>query len=450
LSKTLDYSAQGLPQSLGAGLIMRWATPADADALADLVARNAGSPEEPDEMLRRITQNIVGTEEHPSTWAADYLAVADENDGGKIISCTTLISQIWTYDGIPFAVGQPESVMTDPAYRRKGLVRKQFEVLHARSAARGELVQVINGIPWYYRQFEYTYALDLGGSRRLYWQNLPGLAEGQDEIFRQRPATFDDIELLARLYPYHCQHSLVNRQRDTTSWRYELTRDDPQTFSYQRFWIIEATNGVPVAYYQGSFRPDMNLMAVSEIGVEPGESWRGVSEFICRTLKAEADELGKDGANPVDGISFGLGSSHPLYDALGGQLEHQIPPAAWYVRVPDLPAFLYKIGPVLEKRLANSPMASYTGQLRLNFFRSGLSLNFEAGRLSEVQPYRPEHPSDGDAMFLDLTFLDVLFGRRSLDELSYILPDCHAASEASALLVNSLFPKQPSCVIQLV
>ena len=71
-----------------------------------------------------------------------------------------LISQTWTYDGIAFGVGRPELVGTAPAYRRRGLVRTQFEVLHQRSAERHERLQAITGIPWYYRQFGYEMALN--------------------------------------------------------------------------------------------------------------------------------------------------------------------------------------------------------------------------------------------------------------------------------------------------
>ena len=39
----------------------------------------------------------------------------------------------------PRVVGRPEAVGTRPEYRRRGLVRAQFEVIHAWSAERGEL-----------------------------------------------------------------------------------------------------------------------------------------------------------------------------------------------------------------------------------------------------------------------------------------------------------------------
>ena len=41
------------------------------------------------------------------------------------------------------------------------LSRIQFEEVHKWSAERGETVQAITGIPFYYRQFGYEMALDL-------------------------------------------------------------------------------------------------------------------------------------------------------------------------------------------------------------------------------------------------------------------------------------------------
>ena len=47
----------------------------------------------------------------------------------------------------PSKSAAPELVGTKKEYRRRGLVRQQFEVMHEWSAERGELVQIITGIP---------------------------------------------------------------------------------------------------------------------------------------------------------------------------------------------------------------------------------------------------------------------------------------------------------------
>ena len=92
--------------------------------------------------------------------------------------------------------------------------------------------------------------------------------------------------------------------------------------------------------------------------------------------------------------------------------------------MPDLPAFLLHIAPSLEDRLARSIAPGYTGELKLSFYRQGLRLVFDAGRLATVETWRPRHEDQGSAAFPGLTFLQLLFGYRTLDELQAAFTDC--------------------------
>jgi hypothetical protein len=49
----------------------------------------------------------------------------------------------------------------------------------------------------------------------------------------------------------------------------------------------------------------------------------------------------------------------------------------------------------------------------------------------------------------DLTFLQLLFGYRSLGELDHARADCYVRNEEAAVLLNILFPKQHSWVVGL-
>jgi len=155
-------TADMLPRDLGDGLVLRWATPADSEAIARFNGRIHGDGEAPNPFVVGYTRDLI-SDGHPTVGPGNFSLVEDTRDGDKVVSSLCLIPQTWTYAGIPFGVGRPEIVGTDPAYRRRGLVRAQMEVAHARSAALGHLVQGITGIPWYYRQFGYEYALALGG-----------------------------------------------------------------------------------------------------------------------------------------------------------------------------------------------------------------------------------------------------------------------------------------------
>jgi len=150
--------AHTILRDLGDGLILRRSTPDDTEALAAFNARihsNAG-PEHPNVGVAAWTHDLL-TGNHPSFDVADF-TIVEEARTGAIVSSMSLISQTWAYDGIPFGVGRPELVGTDPEYRHRGLVRAQFEVIHQWSTERGERLQAITGIPWYYRQFGYEMA----------------------------------------------------------------------------------------------------------------------------------------------------------------------------------------------------------------------------------------------------------------------------------------------------
>jgi predicted acetyltransferase len=437
----------GFPRDLGDGLVLRWGTPADAEELGVFNVRlHSDDLEEPEEFLANWTHNLMGGG-HPTTGAGDFTVVVDEKNGSKIVSSMNLISQTWTYDGIPFGFGRPELVATDDNYRRRGLVRAQFEAIHARSAAKGELVQGITGIPWYYRQFGYEMALELGGGRSFFWGRSGNDKRVDEEPYRLRPATPEDLPLLEELYAVHCAGSLLTRWRDAAQWRYELFEADRESPYARHVYVVETDAATAAGYVE--YRLWKHFFIVRELGVLPGHSLRAVGLYLTRALKIQADELNQTREKPIDHISFNLGVAHPLYKALERELEQQRKPYAWYIRVPNLPAFLRHIAPALARRLAASVMPGYSGALKLNFYLAQLKVDFKDGKLVDAGPYMPEHFFDADAFFPDLTFLQLLFGYRTLDELNYARVDCYANNADAAVLLNALFPKQHSWVVEL-
>ena len=436
----------GLPRNLGDGLVLRWATPEDADEIAEFnIAIHSDNPEEPEVFLGHWTRDLMNGR-HPTTHADDFTVVVDENNGRKIVSTLNLISQRWAYEGIEFGVGRPELVGTLPEYRQRGLIRAQMEAVHAKSAVRGEMVQAITGIPWYYRMFGYEMALNLGGGRAFFWNRSGNDKKVDEEVYRLRKATTADIPHLAKLYAITGQHSLVQRVRDEALWTYELTERHPDSPYALNMYLIETAVGEAAAY--ANFHQWGEAFTVGEFAAMPGHSWRATALFLTRALKKQADELNKEREKPINVISFSLNAEHPVYQALGRQLERQRPPYAWYMRVPDLPAFLQHITPVLEKRLAQSILSGHSGTLRLNFYRQHMALVWENGRLQQITPYEPKSVEDGDARFPNLTFLQLLFGYRSMAELDHAFADCYAAEEA-CILLDILFPKRPSFVVGL-
>ena len=437
----------GLPRDLGDGLTLRWATPDDAETVAQFNLAMHSEPPGEETFLYHWTHDLMRGD-HPTTKASDFTVVTDTD--GRIISSLNLISQTWAYGGIPFAVGRPELVATLPEYRRRGLVREQMALIHQKSAARGELVQAITGIPWYYRQFGYEMGLDLGGGRQLFWARPGNDEKVETEPYQVRPATADDIPVLQELYTAHLGRSLIARLRTPELWRYEMFGSNPESLWTLKLKMVLTPDDEVVGYV--NYEPFGTAIAIAELGVRPGHSWRSVGRFLVRYLREEAAVLNATRAadKQLTNLSFNLGQAHTVYEALDPDLEKQTRPYAWYVRVPDIPAFLRYIAPALERQLAGSVMAGHTGTCKINLYRSRFMMVWENGRLTEVTDgYEYERLEEGDARFPDLTFLQLLFGFRSFEELMVAFVDCYPSDNTTRVLLRVLFPKRPSHVIPL-
>ncbi|MEO8288491.1 MAG: GNAT family N-acetyltransferase [Chloroflexota bacterium] len=446
---------QDVLHDLGGGLGLRKATHQDRERLADFHATTLLDMGEtaPNEGLRAWMLDLMSGE-HPTFKPGDFTVVED-TAAGKIVSSIGLISQVWTYEGIPFKFGQPEIVSTDPAYRRRGLVRAQFDEVHRWSAARGELVQGITGIPWYYRKFGYEMTINLGGNRGGSRSSVPRLKEGEVEPFRFRRAVVEDVPFILEMYQRTTSRSMLACVRDEALWRYDIEGRSENSDVRSELRVIETQDGHPAGVLIHSRKLFNGTMWARFFELKPGVSFLSVTPSVMRYLDATGEEYlkrdpdsgaaGAGGAKEFISIAFAMGEKHPAYDTVKDRLPRVRKPYAWYIRVPDLPAFLQHIAPALEKRLAESPQSGHTGELKVNFYRSGLRLGFQQGSIS-VEEWKPDRVEEGDAAFPDLTFLQLLFGYRSLEELQHAFPDCSAQTDDARALLPILFPKKVSNV----
>lgn len=434
-------------RDLGDGLILRRAGLADREALAEFHAHILVDADEqpPADRLYYFVLDLM-SDAHPLCGAEDF-TVVEETATGRIVSSMVLMSQTWAYEGIPFRAGQPDIVSTDPGYRRRGLVRAQMEAVHRWSAERGELLQGITGIPWYYRQFGYEMALSLDAYRVAYRANVPKLTEGEPEPYVFRPATADDLPLIMAMYAQSTARSVVAAVRDEAHWRFDLERRHEKNGTRSEIRVIAAREreGEPVGLLIHSRKLWFEGLGAWICEVRPGVPWLKVAPSLLRELDQTGDAYARRDGGEFVNFGFDLGRNHPLYDTIPDRLPRSSPPYAWYLRVPDLPAFVSHIAPALERRLAASAQAGYSGELTLNFFRSGIRFTFAEGRIA-VESWSPERIEAGDALFPDLSFLPLLFGFRSLEEIQFAYPDCATASDDARALLPVLFPKKDSRV----
>jgi GNAT superfamily N-acetyltransferase len=447
----VSMSDDAFRRELGDGLVLRWSTADDTERLVQLYSMvfREEPAEPPDTTIAAWTRDLMSGR-HPLIGPTDF-ALVEDTRRGAVVAGTCLLSQVCEYGGIPFPMGRPELVATDEAYRNRGFIRAIFELIHARSAAKGHLAQCISGIAYYYRQFGYEYALDMGGSRRVYFPAIPQLEAGATEPFHLRDAMPKDLPLLLALYDRERAPALVSARVDEQYLRWRLDGANPEAGGRTR--MIVAADGRAVGCVVGERLRRESSLHVWQVTVESGVSLVAVLPSVLRALRDQAASSAAPHAPQASSITFELGRTHPVYEALGDALAlTPRPPYAWYVRVPDLPAFIRHVAPVLEQRLAASVLAGYSGDLLLDFYRGGLRLAFEDGRLTVAEEWRRPVWGKEQPGFPPLVFLQLLFGYRSLDELRHAYPDVTVGGHATPgapLLLKTLFPPQPSWLVEL-
>ena len=431
-------------RDLGNGLILRRSSSMDADALADFCARihsDAGY-DQPDLYIAAWVRGLL-TIPHP-TFSPDDFTVVEETSSGRIVSTLNLISQTWSYEGIKFGVGRPELVGTLPEFRNRGLIRLQFDEVHKWSEQRGEMVQAITGIPFYYRQFGYEMAIDLDGRRYGHEAHMPKLKEGEAEPYRVRPAWETDLAFIAKTYDEIRKRNMIVCERTPELFRHELDwQGKDHVFSLM--FVIEDQTGDLVGYLKHlSFLSNGSISAYF-YELKSDVPWLDVTPSVVRYLWQTGQAYAKRYGKTHTSFSFALGEQHPAYDAIKDRLPDVRGSYAWYMRVPDLPGFLNHIKPVLEKRLAESIATGYSREIKISFYRTGLRLVIEHGQIKIIESWKPTPKTDdGDIAFPNLTFLQMVFGHRTYEELHYAFPDCWCESNDARVVLNAMFPKKSS------
>src|SRR6266852_2134824 len=350
------------------------------------VLRPQDAPE-PDPGLAAWTCDLLSGR-HPTFTPGDATVIEDTRTGA-IVSSVLLISQTWSFGGVPLKVGPPELVGTHPDYRGRGLVRAQFETIHQWSARRGHQLLAIAGIPWFYRQFGYELALVRGGGPILFTSSLAPPDADAVAAFRVRPMRAADLAFAVETNAQAAARYLVTVPRDESLWRFEWSGRSPASLVRHELRIIETAEGEPVGFLGHGAGLAGTALHVYMYELRPGVSWRAAWVPVLSYLVGTGQRFAAtDGENKFGCISFWfLGPEHPLERVFPSQGTSR--PTAWYLRVPDLPGFVGAVAPVLERRLAESPVAGHTCELRLSFYRGGLRLVLERGRLARAEAWQP-------------------------------------------------------------
>jgi len=208
---------------------------------------------------------------------------------------------------------------------------------------------------------------------------------------------------------------------------------------------VEGAQGKRVGYVQYLpclASPHLPMFRIYQIELTSDVSYLNVMPSLLRGLWRRAQALVTSGdllCRNLQGLELALERDHPAYRALPKDSFHELKPSPWYIRIPDMIGFLRGIQPALEEHLLGTIAEGYTGQLKLSFFRDGVQVDFERGRITSIESWLPKDILQGDARFPFFSFWQLVCGWRRFQELTETFADCWGTHEAAALL-DALFP----------
>ena len=197
---------------------------------------------------------------HPNTRPEHWLYVEDTTTGA-IVSSLALIPWRWQFEDATLHAAEMGIVGTDPAYRRRGLIRTLDRRFKELLTAEGYHLSHIQGIPYYYRQFGYEYALPLEGEWRVELHDVPAEPPPGARAVTFRQATVEDIPALARLYDEAMADIPIHAARDGAIWRYLLTHAT-ETATARETWLVLDDAGATLGYWRierGGFGTGLNV-----------------------------------------------------------------------------------------------------------------------------------------------------------------------------------------------
>lgn len=370
-----------------------------------------------------MTTNLFAS--HPDTRGRDLLYI--ENEDGEVIASVCLIP--WTLHAgeVDLPAGELGIVGTREDYRGRGINRHLMGAFWQRLEERGCLLSIIQGIPYFYRQYGYEYShLPLEGGWRLQPDQVPApLVEG----YTFRLAAPEDAMLLATMYEAQTNRLDISARRSAAIWNY-LLGDllKPDAMEHETLMVV-SPQGETAGYLRlPRYHFYENLVTIDECSGLNFAAGLAVLNELARRARAEGQ----------DGIRFNLPQTAGLLQLARAYGAASLGTYSWQVRVPDMAALLGRMGPVLNARLAGTPFAGLTRKVSLDLYRQQVELDFRGGEL--VSAVSVKHSENPILRIPPEQAVPLVLGGRSLDEINASHPDA-TPRHLWRPLVEVLFPK---------
>ena len=386
------------------------------------------------QLLREIFSEEAGVDnlakrlidQHPEMPLENFLVVKHK---GKMVSTLNLIPVTWSIGGIKLKAAEMGHVATLPEYRGRGLIQKLVIEFLKKVEQKNFDLAVIEGIPYFYRQFGYEYAIPLLEETRIRFDQIP---DSKSEI-KIRPFRKKDIEEAMRLLDASQAKFYVHSVRNKAIWEMEEkthVASDPEPF--KGYALAEC--GRLTGYFRIKDNPKEKTLLLTEISE--------VDQLQAQAISCFLKEYGMK--RGLETLSANISYEEPFSKHLVslGAVK-QLPTYAWQVRITDYLRLFQKLKPILESRLAHSMYSRLTETLNLNFRRFTIRIDVQNGKIVELQ--RLEIGERSPMGFNPVAFVQLLLGYKSSSELQLTFPDVRV-TVSHRHLVDVLFPKLPSYI----
>ena len=131
---------------------------------------------------------------YPGTQSENFWLI-EQPETGQIVATTCLIPWEMEFEGIHLRAAQLEQVLSHPDFRRQGLIKILVRRFMAAVQERGLDLSFIWGIPYYYRQYGYTYAIEGNCYESLPSARIPDTSQAGSNPYSFRQAALSDCQV---------------------------------------------------------------------------------------------------------------------------------------------------------------------------------------------------------------------------------------------------------------
>lgn len=400
-------------------------------------------------------QNLTGGQPHPgiAAWVDDLFdghpavvpddfLVAEDPATGRPAASLVGLRQDWSLAGVRLPVAQVELVGTAPEHRGNRLTERLFAALHRRYAADGVPLQIIEGIPYFYRRLGYDYALANDGAPVVPATALPTDPSGGVTV---RPATADDADALSAVDRHLADSDALTCPRDSSVWRYEISGRRPTDLARREVAVL--THGTDVDGYlvHGTRLSAAGELLVVAAACTPPAGWPRAATAMQAYLHHVGVRYAAATDQPFTAVRPLLNPGHPLVRlAPPGTPRRQ---RGWYVRTGDPADLITRFRPLLQARWRAADLHWPEPTMTIDTYGRATRLEFTDGDLTGASTARgaadPSTDPRTHATVPPGALLQLVLGHRTLPEILDAWPDCIVRDRTTELFLTAAFPRVP-------